>query len=769
MLHLFKSGVLAGTMLFSLSLRGQDCTLRVRGVVEDIHHHAGLEYATVYVEETGQGSICTETGEFSIENLCKGSYHFLVSHLGCQSQRHFISINRDTIIHFHLEHHATMLSEVLVSENRSKTGIGLQHYSIGGAGLQALAGKDLSQIAAQIPGVSVLKSGVGLSKPVINGLYGHRIQILNQGVPQEGQQWGLDHAPEIDPLTFQKISVVKGSAAVKYGVNAMAGVLILESQSIRNDPHVHGHVQAMYLSNGRGLMTNLQFSQALPALRYRFNGTFKVSGDQHTPDYYLTNTAAGQQSFALQLTNDPGKKYYRSLYLSSFSNQTGLLLGSHVGNLTDLEAALQSKEPLYTRKEFSYGIEAPRQQVNHLLIKFENRVNGSHGKTWGGDVAVQKNSRKEFDVRRGGRDSIPSLGLHLWNIWADVFLTKENDKSKFSLGLQPRFGHNKNEAGTGVYPLIPNYTQLNHAAYASWIQKWGNVSAELGSRYEYQLLKVSRYTRDGQLQKPEHRFQNAALNAGAEYQPNDKFSVKTNVAFIHRSPQVHELYSDGLHQGLAAIEEGNAMLGAEQSWKVSADLRYHLGQENQIALSVYYHNIDKFIFLAPTGTNRLTVRGAFPVFRYFQEGVNLKGLDLLVHQGIGHHLEINVKAAYVHGSYREDGSGLIYMPPFQSSAEVSTLFSKWWVWEDIKLTLDASYTAKARMNTRPMDLVAPPKEYTLFGLSWSGKQTVAKKQFVYTLKGENIFNVKYRDYLNRLRYFADDPGRNITFRIQFIF
>lgn len=770
MLHLHKLGWILVLLFSVVRLSSQECRLTLRGVVEDVHHEHGLEYATVYIEETGTGAQCDENGSFSLVDFCPGSYHFLVSHLGCESKRYFITVQKDTTLYFQLEHHSHMLSEVVVSENRSRTGVGLQHYTIAEAILNRQQGRDLATIASAIPGISVLRTGNGLGKPIIHGLYGNRVQLLNQGIPQEGQQWGIDHAPEIDASTAQKISVIKGSAAVRYGVAAMAGVVLLESAPISSDPHLHGQFSLSYLTNGRVGQQHFQFEKAGTLARMRLAGSTTYGGDQHTPSYYLTNTGSRQAGLSLLLTNDAGSTFYRSLYGSFYYNETGILRGAHVGNSTDLAAAIDRDVPFYTRDQFTYTLAAPRQRVQHWMVKTELKKQVNEQLRLGLDAALQLNQRQEYDVRRGGRDSLPALDLSLYNLWADLYvLSEKKENNRLTLGVQPRFTHNSNIAGTGIYPLIPNYTLFNPAIYVSWLVQWQNIDWEAGGRVELYDLRASFIDRLGQLHKPSRRNTNHAYNVGVSKEWGHDWQVKSNLAWLIRGAQVHELYSNGLHQGLAALELGNEALGKEQSLKWSNDVRWQPGEESQLSTSVYWHYIRDYIYLAPTLENRLTIRGAFPVFEYRQDDVVLKGFDFLWHQGIHHSWEINTKAAYVNGSYTDGSGQLIYMPPLRLSTEMAKTFEPLLGLKDLRTALEVQYTAAGGQNTRITDYAPPPPAWMLVGLSVSAKYEKKKFKTAVQLTVDNLLNQKYRDYLNRLRYFADDTGRNIRISIKLIF
>lgn len=82
---------------------------------------------------------------------------------------------------------------------------------------------------AHQPGVSQITTGSGISKPVIRGLGYNRVVVVNDGIRQEGQQWGDEHGIEIDPASVHSVEILKGPASLMYGSDAMAGVLVFHS------------------------------------------------------------------------------------------------------------------------------------------------------------------------------------------------------------------------------------------------------------------------------------------------------------------------------------------------------------------------------------------------------------------------------------------------------------------------------------------------------------------------------------------------------------
>src|ERR1700761_6721569 len=123
--------------------------------------------------------------------------------------------------------------------------------TLGGKALQAVAGLSLGESLKNIAGVNSLQTGPSISKPVIHGVYSNRILILNNGVRQEGQNWGNDHAPEIDPFIATKLSVNKGAASIRYGSDAIGGVVLVDPKDMRTTPGVGGEVDLVGMTNGR--------------------------------------------------------------------------------------------------------------------------------------------------------------------------------------------------------------------------------------------------------------------------------------------------------------------------------------------------------------------------------------------------------------------------------------------------------------------------------------------------------------------------------------
>lgn len=763
-----------GFMLFGLVQisigQNKTCNISLQGNISDNHENLGLEFATVFVKEIQNGTVTDKDGNFEIKNLCPGKYHIIVSHIGCESKTLFIDIQQDTMLDISMEHHDELLDEVIIEGKNSQSRTGLQKSVVSKEMIKENTGKNLSDMLIAIPGVNTLRSGPNLSKPIINGLFGNRITILNNGIPQEGQQWGNDHAPEIDPNTGDKISVYKGSSAIKYGLSALGGLVVLEPEELQYDPHWHGDFTAGTQSNGRIFTLNTTLFKSLFAGNTRWTASYTKGGDRQSPKYYLTNTASTESAASLLITNKSHIRHNRKLYFSFYHNESGILRGSHAENLTDLIDAFEREIPQYTNDNFSYQINAPKQVVNHYLAKYFHKISLTEHKTITFEGAFQANSRQEFDIRRGDRTRIPSLNLTLFSQYYDLqynFLP-ENQALLYSIGLQYKNNNNYNNPGTGISPLIPNY--LNHQIAVYFIHKntWFSLPVEFGLRNEIRSYHIYKATSQGG--NSQHQFYNFAANTGIKKEITKTLTTSLDISYTARPPEINELYSNGLHQGVSGIEEGNNTLNAEQSLKIVNEWNGHLHPKHHLNLSIYYNRFNDFIYLLPTGELRLTIRGAFPVFKYVGADIAMTGFSLKSTHEINSSLQWKNSLHYIYAQNLNTDQGLIRIPPFNISSGFSFLSGKTKLYNELKCSLDISYTAKQTHVNVEEDFLPPPSDYFLMNASVKFKwKTKNHHDLYFIIKGENLLNVSYRDYLNRMRYFANDLGRNVYFTITYKF
>lgn len=749
----------------STFLFGQECTHFFYGYVYDQSTGNKLSKAQVHILELNQKTTTDSSGYFQLSVPCNADIHIQINHLACEGILFHFNVSSDTLVHFTLIHNDEWMDEVTIHDKRNSSTT--LSETITKQSINEQAHLSLGDIISSIAGVSVLKSGAGLAKPIIHGLYGNRITIVNHGVVQAGQQWGNDHAPAIDAQSAHHISVLKGAAALEYVGGSLGGVVLIESGGIKNDPHLHGSINSIFQTNGRGFTNSFFLERTEKKFHWKLNATSKQMGDRKTPDYFLNNTGVKENNLSLDLKSNRWKNVVITNYFSLFSAEIGILRGAHLGNLTDLETAIERKIPFYTENDFSRTIEEPRQNVFHLLNSTKMTFVINNKQSLNLLYSYQENRRKEFDVRRASRSEKPALSLkqktqqlefkHLWQI---------SQKWSLKSGVQLLNKKNLNIFETGILPLIPNYLQQNIGSYSVAIFNHKSNILELGIRYDYKYFDVFNISNNlpRLVENNQHRFN--TLNGNIGFQKNFKnIKLSTNLGFVERAPEINELYSFGLHQGVGGLEEGNANLEREKSLKVMETINWKIGQMFRMQASVYYQNISGFIYLKPDSVYRLTIRGAFPVFNYVQNDVSINGIDFKATYEPIRFVKLISKLSYVQGTLKNSKLPLIYMPPFSmdNSAEIS--FHGKHKIKEYNFTIHHQFKARQNRYDPNADFLVPPEAFNLLNLTYGMKFKFKSLNISTSVVVSNVFNKVYRDYLNRWRYFADEDGRNIAARL----
>ena len=763
--------------LLILSSYSQTCLLTIKGHVFDEGSEMPLSYVKVFVQESGTGTITDDQGNFSLENICPGEYHLTFSHIGCEGIKIHVDVTRDTTIRIALSHSPTSLGEVVIKGQRDEL-LAQPNLSVNRQTIEDNINQNLSGILENESGVHLLKNGSGIAKPVVHGLYGNRLTILNNGIVQSGQQWGNDHSPEIDPFAADYITLIKGTNAIQYAGGNLGSVILVQPQPIEKEPHLHGQVGYIFESNGRGSTLNARLGKYSPKVAWRLSGSLKKYGDQHTPDYYLNNTGLAEANLALQLEKSWKDKLYVDFYASTFNTRLGILRGSHIGNLTDLEQALLNEVPFFTEPDFSYELEAPKQHVSHHLVKGKAKYLLASNQIIELVLAGQVNDRKEFDVRRGGRSETPALSLSQYTFNTELYYSYHfGHKWKLKLGNQQIFTNNINNPGTGIFPLIPDYFSLKSGWFGTLSKKLNQLHVNVGIRHDYEHQQVATFSRGipRELLRYENHFHNTSGLAALKLNLTPKQTLSLNTGYAMRNPAINELYSNGLHQGVSGIEEGDINLRTEKALKNTLEYEWIPHANFSFSALLYHQHFSDFIYLNPQDDFRLTIRGAFPVFKYEQTDANIYGLDVSTQFTINNSLLGTLKYSYLRGRDIENNSPLIFMPPnslFGSliyRAKKHLNLSQHLLLEESEIEISNRLVFEQKNILPEQDFLPPPPAYNLLSLKISSNVIFSNYKIRCFIKADNLLNARYRDYLNRQRYFADERGRSVSVGVNFRF
>ena len=730
------------------------CDGTIDGRVLDEHDAEEISFATVYYLEGERGVTADATGRYQLGGVCPGPVTLRYSHIGCDPQLVQLELAGDTSLTVYLHHHDNYTETVTVSSDRQAS------YE---ERLDRRADEQLSEVLDDIAGVSSLRTGTAAAKPVYDGLFGNRLSLQNNGIAQSGQQWGNDHAPEIDPWVAAYVRVVNGVDALRYAGSTLGPTVLIEPAPLTARTPRGGKLAYGLRSNGRAHTLNARLTDST-FLQYRLSATLKYGGDQRAPDYFLRNTGRREANAALQLARTIDDRWTARAYYSIFSAEIGVLRGSHIGNVTDLREAIGRSEPFFTEPDFSYAIASPRQTVMHHLLKGEVLYTPTEGQRFSVRYGGQLDDRKEFDVRRGDDDRA-ALKLLQYSHLIDANYHRDfGEQQHLEGGLQYGFVDNTNQPGTGILPLIPDYEESRGAAYATYHREVASVRYHLGGRYEQQQYAVARVSRDlpRRIIESTHTFGTLGGAAGGGLSLGARWTIDGELTYRERAPQVNELYSQGLHQGVSGIEEGDTTLVPERSLKGNVGAQYTSASGSLVLSgSVFAQRVANFINLEPQPELRQTLRGAFPVFQYRGVDARLYGgkFSAVLLLGI---LDIDSHVAYVRGRNTGEGVPLVYMPPLNWRTTAGMPVRNW------RIEGSTYFSARQSRLLEEQDFLTAPPAYTLVDLRLSRTFSFGEdRSLQLAVEAENLLNQRYRDYLDRQRYFADAPGRSFNFRLSY--
>jgi len=748
----------------------QSCFLRVTGHVTDSDTKESLVNATVTLLQLNKTIVTNESGDFTFEGICAGEYSVQVTHVNCDTIIKKFSVVSRAHLDLYLPHAKRTLGEVTVTTLHGLQNTGIKK-ELSGRALEETRGLSLAEALSKLNGVTMLQTGATISKPVIHGLHSNRILTINNGVRQEGQQWGNEHAPEIDPFIADNLVVIKGVDELRYGSDAIGGVILVNPKALRHQPGSYGEVNAAYFTNNRQYVASAMFEQQLkkqPAFSYRLQGTFKRGANVSTPGYRLNNTAIKEQNFSAT-AGWKKEKYTIDAFYSQFNTTAGIFSGSHIGNLTDLQNAIAANKPadVYLG-ENTYKIKRPYQDVTHQLFKLKSDVTTRAGKLHV-LFATQYNNRKEYDVVRSATTKSAQMNLRILTFSEDISWDHpEVMNFKGTLGLS---AVQQNNSYTGRY-FIPNYFSNTFGGY--WIEKWSKHKWELqaGIRYDHKNINTKRLLYNNSEINHDFRYSTLATSFNTLYKINNYVRFNLSISLANRAPFVNELLSDGIHHGTGTYEQGDIHLKTERALNFAGGLSYSNKAKTLTAdITVYNNKITNFIYQQPKPDEPvLTIAGAFPKLQYQQTDANLKGVDFTGSYHFYKHLQLTTKASVLRARNTSINDWLIFMPGDRISNELTYNFNNEGKFSNTYISFEIPVFLKQTRvpdnKTEQQDYKEPPAGYTLLNFNASSVIKLANTPVTVSIGARNLLNKTYRDYLNSFRYFTDEMGRNISVRIK---
>lgn len=785
--------------LLSITATAQECSYTLSGYIIDLHDNEVLQEATIIIVGSERSVTTDAQGKYVITDLCEDQYTLQVSHPACETQLVKVTVSGNTTRTINMEHHLESLGDVEIvahahkSKSRTATESVVDHNL-----LENNSAASLGDALKNLSGVTSLNTGNSVVKPVIQGLHSSRVVLITEGTRLQDQEWGVEHAPNIDVNAAGEVTVIKGAAGLQYGGDAIGGTIIIEPEQAPVKDTLFGRTIITGATNGRGGSITSSLIKSYNNGWYGgINGTLKRFGDFEAPDYVLSNTALYEKDLSVRIGVNKYRYGIEASY-SIFDKESGILRSSHVGNAADLSVAINSQEP-FVVEPFTYDINAPRQEVKHQIAKLKSFYRFDNFGKLSAQVDYQRNNRLEFDIRRDSDDLRPSIDLQLETIGGKIDFDYTADNTiTAKVGISGRYQDHFPDPVTGVRRLIPDYQAQDFGIYALGSKDLGKWTIEAGARYDYNRINAEKFyitslweAREYDVNfaqfvveefenqifvKPEFEYHNFSATAGASYEVNDATTVSLNYALASRSPNVSELFSDGLHQSAARLELGDLSFNQEVANKISLNFTRSTDAWS-FTIAPFANFIEDFILIEPTGVQQ-TLRGSFPVWEYRQTQARLLGFDIDNNVQVTDRFEFSNQFSLVKGKDVTFDNALINVP--SASTRNSVTYTMPSV-NNLKLSLESNYVFRQNEfpdtnfdvflpetnTTELVDISTPPDAYHLLNFRSSIDFAINDKSNLNVgLMVNNLFDTSYREYLNRQRYFADDLGRNVLLQLK---
>ena len=607
--------------LFQPVFSQQNRTITIRGTVKDKENEKPLANAEVILSGSNRGDITNKNGLFSMQTN-KGEVVIVVSHVGYEPALFRFKATSDTVMKVELKPEVFKVQEIIVS-----AGMSSQHENA--IKIDAISAKEvlsssqsnIMNAVTETPRVELISRGNGISQPVIRGLTSNNIVVLINGVRLENFQFSVNHPFMVDEWGINKIEVIKGPSSLLYGSDAMGGAInFITDRQVEKDT-VTGSLIMKGFSNGLGFASGYN----VMASRGRFY--FKSSGGvKRAADYY----------------DATGRRVYNTCFESDEISATAGYIGG-INNFSVFFRQLKPKLGLYVPDFDTIGIQGvfnhkswyqdltDRLFIANDKVKLENsEINLK--------LSYQQNNRK---LHSGS--GVP-IDMNMNTVFSDInYVYRLNNNFEIISGVQGMHKVDFNNDAPGK--IIPDATVRSGAVYSiARLHLKQHFVFQGGMRLDNRSLKND----ETGVQKD---YNWVSWSAGLTYKPIEKFLVRANVASGFRTPDIPELYQNGLHGD--RYEIGDPTLKPQRNIEYDFGVHMH-GDKAYVDFSTFFNDIRDYIYLYPGNCSQ-------PCYFYAQTDAYLYGGEMSAYFRPLENLNIGATFSYVQGE-KQNGDFLPFIP-----------------------------------------------------------------------------------------------------------
>lgn len=615
----------------------------------------------------------------------------------------------------------------------------------------------LGQTLARMPGVSSSYFGPASSRPIIRGLEGDRVRVLQNGLNTlDASATSADHALSFEPANLKSVEVVRGPATLLYGSNAIGGVVnAIDGRIVdeKLDGTLRGSMGGRFSSVDNGYQSNIMLEGGWKGLAFHVEAFTRAAEDFRIPGN--ARTVGEQERNPLPADDPEVNKIVPNSNLRSEGLSTGL---SYVWDEGFIGFS-------FTEFHTNYGSPAePSVFIDLNQTRFDVRGAFYKPAEWIKEIsykfAVSDYEHVEFEdgmdntvFKNEGYDARVEL-KHEKIAGMEGVVGFQSERSDFFVAGEEAF-------------LPPSLTESNSLFFFEDVTK-GPVSFQFGGRYDH--IETSARNNDVFGAPRERSFDNLSGSVGFVYTPNEDYSGAFTITYAERAPTYQELFANGDHVATGSFEVGDFNLGTENSVSFDLSLRKRTGWVTG-SLSGYHSRYSGFIGLFPTGALGPAPDNN-PVFAYRAVDAQFFGGELettfhLLHPIKGEeakendtNLHLQFKADAVRARDASTGGSLPRMPPFHLTSTLS--FER----GPFGARLEGIYAA-------PQDRLAANEfrtdSYFLLNLALTYRLIQGQTTVDFYVKGMNLTNEDAREHTSILKERLPLPGRGIVAGVKMTF
>lgn len=744
------------TVLFGQNAYAQAKSYTVKGIILDEQTSHSAPFVYVHLEELNRTAVTSNTGQFELKNIPNGTYTLTVHHVGYNDYSKKIEIsNKDLELTINLKASVYTGQEIEVTGQRSAvSGSNMEHASkkVYGEELRRSLNSTLSQTLSSLPGFDQRTQGAAPGRPVIRGLGGERVVILQDGMSSgDISAQTSDHAVTIDPASAEEIEIARGPAALAFGANAIGGVInVVKNQIPTSVPNkANGSFTMSGKSVNKGISGALNTQIPVGSFAVLADLSARTSDNTHTPIGVLENSAYQT------LSNTIGVSFvkpwgYSGISATIYDNKYGIPPDPY-GHTNGVD------------------IEMSKHQVD---FKSEIIFNKDFLKLLEIEGSFKDYKHKELEGLDTHGNPVVGTAYHLRTSNANLRF-KHNDVGKFNNGIFGVTGQFEDYIveGTGMPPA----QNLNIGAYLIEEVDFGNLHLELGARYDF----VGSFTNSddkfypigittGAIDSTNYKnrtFNNLSGAVAAIYSFDNGFALGGSVLRSFRAPTMEELYSEGPHLASYSYEIGNPDLNAERAWAKEIFVQYSRNNFN-FETALFHNSFDNYLFAENTGRTNAQRADLFD-YQYTGTRANLYGLEISGVYKFLRYFKTQASISYTEAQQKvkndqgeTEWTPLPQIPPLKAQATFSFSKNKIEVGTNIIHAFEQDRIGAFETKTA---------EYTTVDLFGQIRIEGNRNMHSISVNINNLLNTEYYNHLSRIKEITPEPGLNlnILYRLYF--